>query len=88
MREIILPSRYFVIFLTADGCTQPIGEEVAPEAAFSRMEAYQIASNGTNPDFPFADPQAVVIRSAHPLGDWGEHSCARFVNGKMVFPFA
>lgn len=86
MIEITLSSRYFVVFLPVGGCTAPIGEDVAPEAAFSLMEAYQLAANGTNPDFPFADPESVVIRTAHPSGKWGEHSCARFVGGVQVFP--
>ena len=41
MRDIIPPSRYFVVFLPTGGCTAPIGEDPSPEA--------------------------VVIRSAHPL---------------------
>jgi hypothetical protein len=86
MVEIILASRYFVVFLPAGGCTQPI-DDFPPCAAFSHTEAHQLARNGSDPDFPFADPEAVVMRTAHPEGKWGEHSCARYVAGKMVFPF-
>lgn len=87
MVEIVLASQYFVVFLPVGGCTQPIGEDLTPAAAFSRAEAYQIAKIGTDPDCSFSDPEAVVLRTAHPEGKWGEHSCARYVAGKMVFPF-
>jgi hypothetical protein len=87
MVEIILSSRYFVMFVMAGEASADAPSFDSPCATFSRMEAYQLAARGTDPEFPFAAQSAVVERSAHPSGNWGEHSCARFVAGKMVFPF-
>lgn len=77
--DIVLASRYYVIF---DGANAP--EDV--EMCSSRMEAFQHAEVHTHHDSPFASRESVVVREAHPDGNWGEHSCARFVEGKMVFP--
>jgi len=80
MFELVLPARYFVLF---DGGKKPIDVY----ECLSYSEAMVLASQHTHPDTPFASQEAVIERSTHPEGKWGEHSSHRFINGKMVFPF-
>lgn len=83
MLDIVLASRYAVVF---DARLVEPGHdpEVEPCAFFS--EARRLAAQSTHPETPFGNHEAVILRDAHPLGLWGEHSCARYVDGQQMFP--
>lgn len=84
MLNIFLSPSYTIVFDGAHGSLSRASENTERETI--RSSALLMAARHTHPDTPFGAHEAVVEKDAHPLGDYGDHSIARFIDGKQVFP--